>query len=209
MWRTAAATLFLAMLAYAAGAWLSMDFQVWTAEGARRLAVVRSPIATPEVSVRSPGLHAKPLPALLGAQGGATIADFIYTRCVTVCSALGGTFQQLQAAVQSGQENGGPGVQLLSISFDPAHDTSDVLDAYGRRFQADPTVWRFAAPVQLGGLQALLDSYGAVVIPDGLGGYEHNAALLVLDRAGRLVHIYDYDQADDALALARYLAAGK
>jgi protein SCO1/2 len=209
MWRTAAATLLLALLAYAAGAWLTMDLRVWTSEGARRLAVVRSPIAAPEVSVRGPGIDAKPLPALLGAQGGATIVDFIYTRCVTVCSALGGTFQRLQAALQSGQQNAGSGVQLLSISFDPTHDSSEVLDAYGRRFRADPTVWRFAAPVQLAGLQALLDRYGVVVIPDRLGGYEHNAALLVLDRAGRLVHIYDYDRADDALALARYLAAGK
>lgn len=208
MWRTATATLLLALLTYAAGVWLTMDFRVWTSEGARRLAVVRSPIAAPEVPVQGPGIDAKALPALLSARGGATIVDFIYTRCVTVCSVQGSTFRRLEAALQSDRENGGPGVQLLSISFDPKHDTLDVLDAYGRQFHADPTVWRFAAPVQLAGLQALLDRYGVVVIPDRLGGYEHNAALLILDRAGRLVHIYDYDRADDALALARYLAAG-
>ncbi|SDD97862.1 protein SCO1/2 [Cupriavidus sp. YR651] len=208
MWRTAVATLLLALLAYAAGVWLTMDFRVWTSEGARRLAVVRSPIAAPEVTVRSPGIDARTLPTLLGARGGATIVDFIYTRCMTVCSVQSGTFRRLQVALRLDRENGGPDVQLLSISIDPKHDTLDVLHAYGRRLQADPTVWRFAAPVQLAGLQALLDRYGVVVIPDGLGGYEHNAALLILDRAGRLVHIYDYDRAHDALALARYLAAG-
>jgi protein SCO1/2 len=159
------------------------------------------------VSVRGPGINAQPLPALLDTQGGVTIADFVYTRCVTVCSTLGGTFQQLQEALRSGRKNGGADVRLLSISFDPLNDTPEVLAAYGERFQADPSVWRFAAPVQTAGLQLLLERYGVVVIPDGLGGYEHNAALLVLDRSGRLVHIFDYDQAGDALALARYLAA--
>jgi protein SCO1/2 len=208
MWRTAAATLLLAVLAYAAGTWLTMDFHVWTAEGARRLAVVRSPVAAPMVSMRGPGIDAQPLQALLGRQGGATIVDFVYTRCVTVCSALGGTFEQMQAALQSDGKKERGKVRLLSLSFDPEHDTADVLQAYGRQFQADPAVWIFAAPTQRAGLHALLERYGVVVIPDGLGGYEHNAALLVLDRGGRLVHIYDYEQAADALALARYLAAG-
>jgi len=209
MWRTAAATLILVLPAYAAGFWLTMDFRVWTSEGARRLAVSRSPIAAPDVLMRGPATNTTRLPALLGAKGGATIVEFIYTRCVTVCSALGSTFQRLQAVLQSEYKNGNPSVQLLSISFDPTHDTSDVPGAYGRRFGADPTVWQFVTPVQFEGLQSLLDHYGVVVIPDGLGGFEHNAALLVLDGAGRLVHIYDYDRADAALALARYLVAGQ
>jgi protein SCO1/2 len=209
MWRTAAAALVLAVLAYAAGAWLTMDFQVWTAEGARRLAVLRSPIAAPAVEMRGPDAQARPLPAMLHDPGAATIVDFIYTRCMTVCSALGGTFQQLQPALRSDRDAGKPAVRLLSISFDPGNDTPAVLADYGRRFQADYSLWRFTAPARPSDVQALLQRYGVVVIPDGLGGYEHNAALLVLDGNGRLVHIYDYDQADDALALARYLASAK
>jgi protein SCO1/2 len=209
MWRTAAATLVLAALAYASAAWLTMDFQVWTAEGARRLAVLRSPVAAPAVEMRGPDTQAQPLPALLHGLGTATIVDFMYTRCMTVCSALGGTFQQLQDALRSDRDAGRPAVRLLSISFDPANDTPEVLAAYGRRFQADASLWRFAAPAREPDAQALLQRYGVVVIPDGLGGYEHNAALLVLDGNGRLVHIYDYGQAGDALALARYLVRKK
>lgn len=206
MWRTAAAALILAALAYASGAWLTMDFQVWTAEGARRLTVLRSPVAAPAVEMRGPGTQAEPLPAMLRTAGAATIVDFVYTRCVTVCSALGGTFQHLQNALRADRDAGRPAVQLLSISFDPTNDTPEVLAAYGQHFQANASLWRFVAPVREQDVRTLLRRYGVVVIPDGLGGYEHNAALLVLDSDGRLVHIYDYDQADDALALARYLA---
>lgn len=43
-------------------------------------------------------------------------------------------------------------------------------------------------------LKRLLDAFGIVVIPDGLGGFEHNAALHLLGRDGRLVLIGDIDQ---------------
>lgn len=45
-----------------------------------------------------------------------------------------------------------------------------------------------------------------VVIDDGLGGYEHNAALLVVDESGRLVRIFDDTEGATALAFARALA---
>ena len=44
-----------------------------------------------------------------------------------------------------------------------------------------------------------------VVVPDGLGGFEHNAALLVVDEQARLVRIFDDTQGDAALAFARSL----
>lgn len=206
MWRTASATLILVMLGYASGSWLTMEYQVWTAEGARRLAVLRSPVAPPTLAMRGPGMPVQPLRTMLSRPGAATIVDFVYTRCVTVCSALGGTFQKLQDAIRGDRIAGKPTVQLLSVSFDPDHDTPDVLTSYSQRHHADASLWRFATPARAQDLQALLQHYGVVVIPDGLGGYEHNAALLVFDGNGRLVRIYDYDQADEALALARYLA---
>ena len=43
------------------------------------------------------------------------------------------------------------------------------------------------------GQPALLSAFGAVAVPDGLGGYEHNAAIHLLDDAGRLVRISDIE----------------
>ncbi len=210
MWRTACLSLLAALLAYGAGAWLTMDFDIWTAEGARRLQVARSPVPAPGIVLHGPGIGPTPLPALLGTEGGVTIVDFVYTRCQTVCLALGSTFQQLQADLRAGEREGvaqAPRVRLLSISFDPAHDAPSVLSSYAGRLRADPRFWRFATPVQASAMRMLLERFEVVVISDGMGGYEHNAALLVVDAGGRLVRIFDYAEMETALAYARHLAA--
>ncbi|MEO7255849.1 MAG: SCO family protein [Casimicrobium sp.] len=208
MWRTASLTVLAALLAYAASAWLTMDFNVWTAEGARRLHVARAKVPAPSVALRGPGIDAT-LPALLKRDGQVTIIDFVYTRCTTVCLALGSTFQQMQstlAALPRLDRAAAPRVQLLSISFDPEHDTTAVLAAYAKGLNADPARWRFAAPVDSDGLTKLLASFEVVVIPDGMGGFEHNAALLVVDAHGHLVRIFDYAEMEAALAYAQYLS---
>lgn len=219
MGRTTALSVLFALLAYAAGAWLTHDFQVWTAEGARRLEVALAPVPAPATPLHGPGMADTPLPLLLSEGGGVTIVDFVYTRCQTVCLALGSTFQQLQATIQEGQRNspasakgaknakGTAGVKLLSISFDPAHDNPAALAAYASRLRADPRIWRFATARDATALRPLLDQFQVVVIPDGMGGFEHNAALLVVDGRGRLVRIFDYADMDTALAWAQHLAA--
>jgi protein SCO1/2 len=213
MRRTAALSLLFALLAYAAGAWLTHDFQVWTAEGARRLDVALAPVPAPSTPLHGPDMADTPLPLLLTEGGGVTIVDFVYTRCQTICLALGSTFQQLQAHIQEGQRSGenglkgANGVKLLSISFDPAHDSPDALAAYASRLQANPRIWRFATARDETALRPLLERFQVVVIPDGMNGYEHNAALLVVDSRGRLVRIFDYAEMDTALAWAQHLAA--
>ena len=42
-------------------------------------------------------------------------------------------------------------------------------------------------------LDAMLATFGVVVIPDGSGEFQHNGAIHVVDRQGRLVRILDYD----------------
>lgn len=213
MGRTTALSVLFALLAYAAGAWLTHDFQIWTAEGARRLDVALAPVPAPATPLHGPGMADTPLPRLLTEGGGVTIVDFVYTRCQTVCLALGSTFQQLQARIQEGQRNSptgamsAGGVKLLSISFDPAHDQPAALAAYASRLRADPRIWRFATARDATALRPLLDQFQVVVIPDGRDGFEHNAALLVVDGKGRLVRIFDYADLDTALAWAQHLAA--
>ena len=73
---------------------------------------------------------------------------------------------------------------------------------YASQLRADPRQWRFVTVPDHAELQRLLDAFQVVVIPDGLGGYEHNAALLVVDQRGRLVRIFDYTELDAALAYA-------
>lgn len=215
MTRTAIACAMFALLSYAAAHWLTLDFEVWTAEGARRLGIARRPLAVLPVTMEGPGLQAQPLAQILTGEGAVTIVDFMYTRCVTVCAALGSAFQQMQSKIAvselaAGGASGEPKVRLLSITFDPEHDDSGVLAAYASGLNADPHIWRFARvaePAKASAGRRLLDHYQVTVIPDGLGGYEHNAALLVLDPGGRLVRVFDYADLDTALAFSGALAS--
>lgn len=210
MGRTVVAALAALVLAYAAARWLTHDFQVWTAEGARRLEVALAPLAVPDAPLTGPPVAtpgtAAGLRGLLAVPGRVTIVDFVYTRCVTVCAALGTTFQQLQAALAASAPGRDSAVRLLSLSFDPAHDDAATLGAYARQLRADPRLWRFASVPDAQALATLLARLQVTVIPDGLGGYEHNGALLVVDATGRLVRIFDYAEAEGALAYARWLA---
>ncbi|OJX28662.1 MAG: electron transporter SenC [Burkholderiales bacterium 68-12] len=209
MLRTALLSVLLLLGGYAAARWLTHDFQVWTDEGARRLEVALRPVDTPRVAVEGPGVAAPDLPALLAQGGGVTIVDFIYTRCQSVCLSLGSSFQQLQAALQADQAAGrSANVRLLSISFDGVHDGPAQLQAYARGQHADPALWRFVRVPAAAQEQALLHRLGVVVVPDGRGDYEHNAALLVFDAHGRMRRVFDLAEQQLALDYARHLAGG-
>lgn len=212
MFRTALLSALLAVAAYVGSAWLTHDFQVWTAEGARRLEVALHPISAPDVRIDGPGIGTGPQPLLLSqflADGqSVTLVDFVYTRCQTVCLALGSTFQQMQATLQEASPGDAAArrVKLLSISFDGQHDDPQVLKAYAARLSADPLLWPFVRVPDAKEAQRLLADFQVVVVPDGRGDFEHNAALLLIDQGGRLVRIFDYAEQQLALDYARYLA---
>lgn len=205
MFRTAFLSAMLALAGYSAATWLTHDFQVWTAEGARRLEVALRPVTTPAVSVDGPGIAPQTLSQRLADGQSVTLVDFVYTRCQTVCLAMGSSFQQMQQILQARQERGGR-VKLLSVSFDGRHDSPAVLQAYAARLSADPALWRFVRVQDPRDTQRLLADFQVVVVPDGRGDFEHNAALLVIDQKGRLVRIFDYAEQQLALDYAQHLA---
>jgi protein SCO1/2 len=130
----------------------------------------------------------------------AFLVDFIYTRCPTVCQALGSEYQRMQAELVHSDAP----VQLLSLSFDPAHDDVPALAGYAKLHQAAARWW-IAVPAAADS-QRLLGEFGVVAVPDGFGGYVHNGAIHLLDAGGRLREVFDYDDWPQALAAARQLA---
>ena len=202
MWRTALASASLAAMAWLCASTLTEGFEVWTAEGARRLQVADAPVSAPYAVLVGNDLAGETLHEVLTHPGRVTIASFIYTRCASVCLAVGSNFQQLQQAIDALPA---PDIGLLSISFDPAHDDAEQLRRHAALWHADARHWRMATVPDATQLQRLLDAWQVVVIDDGRGGFEHNAALLVIDRRGRLVRIFDDTDTHGALAFARSL----
>lgn len=203
--RTALACAVLIATAYATASWLTHGFAVWTAEGARRLAVAEQPVAAPAARLRGSGVERDNLVDLLTQPGRVTLLNFVYTRCASVCLAMGSEFQQLQRALAQRPPPAQP-IALLSISFDSLHDDTAALQQAAWRWRADPAYWRFVGVPDAAELQRLLGAFQVTVIADGAGGYEHNAALLVIDDHGRLVRIFEVDETAAALAYAGWLS---
>lgn len=70
--------------------------------------------------------------------GKVVVANFIFTRCPTVCPALTARMAKIQKQVLDDD-----GVHLLSFSVDPRHDTPEVLREFGAQFDQDPRRWSF------------------------------------------------------------------
>ena len=166
-------------------------FQVFTTESARRAAVREKPIDVPAVALQTQSGARISLASL---QGKWLLVDFIYTRCPTYCVALGAEFSQLQDRLAEPIAQGK--VQLLSISFDPTHDTPAQLAAYLQRSRDRGDGWLASRLLSAGDLLKLERAFGVTVIPDGFGGYIHNAAIHVVDPSGRLVEIFDLGDLD-------------
>ncbi len=182
-------------------AWATDGFAVLTSDASRARAVARAPQPIPEVSVRdSRGVIHDVLLDGSNDQSRAVIVDFIFTRCITLCSTLGGIYQQLQRAIVSqGLEDR---VRLLTISFDVAHDTPDRLALHARVMGARPDVWSLVTPTTQAGADTLLQTFGVQVIADGAGQWTHNAALHIVTPRGELVRIVSLDDVPSALAAA-------
>ena len=172
----------------------------FTIETLRRTEVANNPSLVPELSVYDANGNQSTLRQLLADGEKVWIVDFVYTRCQTICTTLGTVFQQLQNQVRlRGLEDK---VGLLSVSFDPAHDTSDALGIYRDRLRMDPAIWNVVSLSSPQDRRQLLDAFGIIVIPAPLGEFEHNAALHLVSGAGRLFRIVDYDDATVALDIA-------
>jgi protein SCO1/2 len=170
--------------------WGTDGFTAFTAETARRVEILRSPRALPDVTLEDQDGN---IFSLQDYNGKLLAVDFIFTRCTTLCRSMGMIFSQIRDRIP--KESLGRDFALISISFDPEHDDPANLKKYGETYGADGKIWRIARVPDKAQLQSLLDAFGIIVIPDEFGGFEHNAALHLVGREGRLRLISDIDKA--------------
>lgn len=186
MLRTFLASVAVAIVGGFALAAATDGFRAFTTETARRVEVRAHPLRVPDVALETD--HGKRA-NFRQWRGRWLIVDFVYTRCATFCTAQGGEFAQLQDRLATPIAHGL--VQLLSVSFDPAHDAPAQLGAYLVRSGDRGAGWVAARPLDENSLERMKRAFGIIVIPDGAGGYIHNAAVHLVDPQGRLVDILD------------------
>lgn len=202
-WRSMAAMLAVTALAGAAFAWVTEGFSAVTSDGVRRANLARMPRTLPDIGLVDAFGQTLSLQNY-GSAGEATFVTLQYVRCRSVCltSAAGQSWLQGELQARGLQTR----VKLLTLSFDPYNDTPQVLAQHAQRLHADSALWRFATVRDAQNLPQLLGLFDLVVLPDGLGGFSHNAALFLVGHDGRLSKAYDIDRPD--IALADYLHRG-
>jgi protein SCO1/2 len=121
-------------------------------------------------------------------RGKVVVLSFIYTRCPSpeFCPAMDTKFAELArriGTVASRAEQ----VRLLSVSFDPEHDTPEVLQAHASRRGAKPPLWTFAVASHEE-LSKVAGPLGLTYVP-GTQEIEHNLRAAVIGPDGRLATV--------------------
>jgi protein SCO1/2 len=121
--------LFVALFALAFGLWL---FQAVRQAGQTSLRVI-GPVADFTLTNQSGRLT-----TLADLTNRVWVADIIFTRCAGPCPRMTGQMRDLQAALPQDSA-----ARLVTLTTDPAFDTPEVLNKYGRHFGADFNRWTF------------------------------------------------------------------
>lgn len=138
-------------------------------------------------------------------RGAPWIANFIFTRCPTICPALTNRMGEVQRRTE------GAPVRLVSFSVDPDHDTPQVLAEYARAHGAGPR-WSFVTGDFAAMRGAIEDGLkvsmgrgqpGPVIDPSQV---LHGAHFALVDGEGRIRGYFDVG--DDA-GLERLVAAAR
>ncbi|MDQ3264951.1 MAG: SCO family protein [Myxococcota bacterium] len=132
-------------------------------------------------------------------EGKVWIANFIFTRCPSICPRFTGEMRRVQEKTQATK----PPIQLVSFSVDPAYDQPPVLAEYAQRHQADPRRWSFltGAPEQVKG--TVMEGF-KVVLGGGDGGADdpdnifHGTHFVLVDDA---LQVRGYYRSDDPVAV--------
>ncbi len=126
-------------------------------------------------------------------RGKVLFITFIYTRCPfpDFCPRMSTNFSQIYK--QLGSNPALANAELLSVSFDPEHDTPKVLRDYG--FHVGQTHdaalfhrWQFAVP-KAADLPKIADFFALTVKPEG-GMITHNLSTSVISSDSKIVRWY-------------------
>jgi len=125
--------------------------------------------------------------------GHVVIANFIFTRCTTVCPVA---TLKMKRILDSTPDS----VQLLSLSVDPEYDTPRVLRAFRARFKISSSRWQFLTgsfaairQVVQQGFKIAMGVSNTDTNTDGESAPTiiHSSRFVLLDRVGRIRGYFD------------------
>ncbi len=134
---------------------------------------------------------------------GVWVANFIFTRCKTVCPMFSAKMADVQTRLRAENKD----VTLVSFSVDPDFDTPEVLAEYAERFNADPDRWRFLTgastairTVVVDGMKMHMEDANEVERPEDL---MHGSHFVLVDGTHTIRGFYNVNDADTVDRLMR------
>lgn len=130
------------------------------------------------------------------------VLSFIYTHCrmTTGCPLASFVLSQTKRRLQETIPERASRVRLVTLSFDPARDTPQVMRKYGNRFREPgkgPVEWRFLTTESRSFLEPLLSDFDQVAAKrydeEGrwTGKFSHILRVFLIDRDNRIRNIYN------------------
>lgn len=141
-------------------------------------------------------------------QGRITVLAFIYTRCGDICPTASLQLSFLQDLAEKYPAIARQ-MQLLSMSFDPEHDTPEVMAEHASAWRSPSSNaprWRFVTAPDRATLAPILAAYNQTVGPkpdptSASGPLHHIFRGFLIDRSGKIRNIYSLDFLDPKLVL--------
>jgi cytochrome c peroxidase len=119
------------------------------------------------------------------------LLSFIYTTCSDVngCPLAAYVLKRVQDRAVT-DPNLRDKLRIVSLSFDPQHDTPAVMAEYGARLRAPGFDWAFLTTASDDVLKPTLDAYDQSVYRDESGAVSHILRVMLIDEQHRVRNIY-------------------
>lgn len=116
-------------------------------------------------------------------RGQVVVVNFIYTSCALTqfCFRVANHFASIARRFE---DRPGKDLTLLTVTFDPARDTVEVLRDYASQWHVAPGTWRFLTG-EPGDVRRVCDLFGVDFFPDE-GLMNHSLRTAIIDRSGNL-----------------------
>ncbi len=121
-------------------------------------------------------------------ESSVTVVDFFFTSCQGICPVMKSQMKRVYDKHRGNKE-----VKFISHTVNPENDSAEVLAAYAKKYDADPSQWYFVTGDKPQLYKLARKSY-LISDSNGNGGKEdfvHSQNFALIDKEGHIRGVYD------------------